>query len=258
MKKIVILFLVLIQVVSLKATDCEIYPFDKCYQENINNQEIYFIRGIKLETIYHGIKVLVIDNYKENLINDTIMVWCSDGNSARIANSNWYSDNDTLILLVTKTDFEGNDPRDSNDIPDTLEQAGDFMPILCSYSILNNKSDSVIGRITSVASDTIVGYNNFFSYLISSLNIIPNFEQRYVSVFPNPTYNYLIFELKNTDIKGCGVQILNINGQLIDSFILPTNQICYQYDVSNLIKGIYMINIYNKGNIVSNQKLIKQ
>jgi len=258
MKKFVVLFLIFIQVVSLKATDCEIYPFEKNYQENIDNQEIYFIRGIKLEANYHGIKLKVIKNFKSNTIPDTIMIWCSDGNSPRLEYSDNFDNGDTLICLITLTDLEGNDPGDNNEIPDDLEKSTDYMPIHCNYSILNNKSDSVVGKISSISKDTTISYNNFFTFLTSSLSISPNLEQGIVSVYPNPTKDYLIFNVKSTFFENFNIKVLNIDGQLIDSFYLSAGQKYFQYDTDRLINGIYMINFYINGTLVSNQKILKQ
>ncbi|MFV0391151.1 MAG: hypothetical protein ACK5KP_04590, partial [Paludibacteraceae bacterium] len=94
---------------GIMGNDCEIITFNSNYSNNYTHTDVFFVKGVKLKTVYHGMQLKVIEDIKQNLQEDKIMVWCSDGNSFRSENAAWYNNNDTLYLLITKTDLEGND-----------------------------------------------------------------------------------------------------------------------------------------------------
>ena len=74
MKKLLILLFSFIKLISLSASDCEVLCFRESYSKNIEKEDVSFFRAIKLETIYHGMKIRVLDNFKANSIGDTIEV----------------------------------------------------------------------------------------------------------------------------------------------------------------------------------------
>ncbi|MFV0392351.1 MAG: hypothetical protein ACK5KP_10800, partial [Paludibacteraceae bacterium] len=135
------------------------------YSNNYTHTDVFFVKGVKLKTVYHGMQLKVIEDIKQNIQEDKIMVWCSDGNSFRSENAAWYNNNDTLYLLITKTDLEGNDPGDSNNIPNNLEKSGDYMPVHCAYSILKYSNGFLTGKITSIQQDTTISVLDFFNQL---------------------------------------------------------------------------------------------
>ena len=68
---------------------------------------------------------------------------------------------------------------------------------------------------------------------------------------PNPSTDY--FYISNTVSK---VEIFSVSGQLVKSF---TNQPTgYQYNVSDLRSGMYMVKILDENNRVKTTKLLKQ
>ncbi len=71
------------------------------------------------------------------------------------------------------------------------------------------------------------------------------------NIYPNPSTDY--FYISNTVAK---VEIFSITGQLVKSF---ENQVSgYQYNVSDLKNGMYMVKIVDENNRVKTTKLLKQ
>ena len=232
------------------ANDCEIITFNSNYSSNYNSTNVFFIKGVKLKTVYHGIQIKILEDLKQNLQEDTIMVWCSDGNSFRVENSAWYNDNDTLYMLIKKTDLEGNDPGDLNEIPDDLEKPDDYMPIHCAYSILIYSNGLIIGRITSIQQDTTIPVSDFFNQLPTGFNL-PNSESS-IKLFPNPVSSELYITINNKDGLPLTTEIYNNIGQLVQSSSNRTNECIV--NTCSLRKGTYFIKvIYN-----SNKSLISK
>ena len=247
------LFCVTIYTVTL-AIDCELIPFNSNYSNNYNSPDVFFIKGIKLKTVYHGIQIRILEDLKQNLQKDTIMVWCSDGISFRIANSEWYNDNDTLLMLITKTDLEGNDPGDLNDIPDDLEKPDDFMPIFCAYSILNYSNGLITGKITSVQQDTSMFVSDFvkqFPTVIKSLNYNPE-----ITIYPNPANSELHFDISGHFSFPVRSEIYNSSGQIV--LVTKRNTANYKLNLCSLTNGLFIIKIKDENNNCLTGKFIKQ
>lgn len=164
MKRIILLFFSILFCTNLLA-DCFISTFSSNFSNNYNNTDVYFVKGIKLKTVYHGIQLKVLEDFKHNLQEDTIMVWCSDGNSFRVEYASEFNDNDTLCMLITKTDLEWIDHRDK--IPYDIETPDDYMPIHCSFSILKYSNGFIAGRITSLSQDTAIPISSLFNVTLA-------------------------------------------------------------------------------------------
>lgn len=73
-----------------------------------------------------------------------------------------------------------------------------------------------------------------------------------VNLFPNPTTG--LFSIKGQVAK---VQVYSIAGQLIKSFESPASE-NYQFDVSDLTTGVYLVKATDEANRTKTMKLIKQ
>jgi hypothetical protein len=253
MKHIIILIVGLLIYTNITANDCFIITFNTNYSSNYNSTNVFFIKGIKLKTVHHGIQIEVLEDLKQNLQEDTIMVWCSDGNSFRIANSEWYNNNDTLYMLITKTDLEGNDPGDLNDIPDDLEKPEDFMPIHCAYSILNNSNGYIIGRITSVERDTSILVTDFLNQLSTGFNL-PDYE-RNIFINPNPVNTDLHITINKHIGLPVIIEIYDNTGQLLQAKKNGTKECVL--NISSLKKGTYFLKIRDIDNNYLISKFMK-
>ena len=253
MRQISILIFGIMIYTNIMANDCEIITFNSNYSSNYNSTDVFFIKGVKLKTVYHGIQIKILEDLKKNLNEDTITVWCSDGNSFRVENSAWYYDNDTLYMLIKKTDLEGNDPGDLNEIPDDLEKPNDYMPIHCAYSILKYSNGFITGKITSIQQDTTISVSDFFNQLSTGFNL-PNSE-RNIKIFPNPVSLELFITMNNNVGLPLTTEIYNNQGQLIQSS--RNEAIEYVVNTSNLSKGTYIVKIIDNNNKCLFNKFIK-
>ena len=236
------------------ASDCEmIITFNSNYSSNYNSADVFFIKGVKLKTVYHGIQIKILEDIKQNLQGDTIMVWCSDGNSSRIEKSTLYNDNDTLYMLIKKTDLEGNGPGDLNEIPDDLEKPEDYMPINCACSILKYSNGFITGRITSIQQDTIISLSDFLNQLPTGFNL-PNSEH-IIKLFPNPVSSELYITINSIVGLPLTTEIYNSNGQLVQSSNNGADE--YIVNTCSLSKGIYFIRIIDNSNKCLISKFIK-
>ena len=238
---------------NIMASDCFIDTFNSNYSSNYNSADVFFIKGVKLKTVYHGMQIKIIEDLKQNLHADTIMVWCSDGNSFRVENSAWYNDADTLYMLITKTDLEGNDQGNLSEIPDDLEKPEDYMPIHCAFSILKYSNGFVTGRITSIQQNTTITLPDFFNQLPTGFNL-PNSE-RIIKLFPNPVSSELYITINSKVGLPLTTEIYNNNGQLVQSSSNGANE--YIVNTCSLCKGTYFIKIIDNSNKCLISKFIK-
>jgi hypothetical protein len=253
MKQISILIFGIMICTNIMANDCELITFNSNYSSNYNSTDVFFIKGVNLKTIYHGIQIKILEDFKQNLQEDTIMVWCSDGNSFRVESSASYNVNDTLYLLIKKTDLEGNDPGDLNEIPDDLEKPDDYMPIHCAYTILKYSKGLITGKISSIQQDTTISVLEFFNQLSTGFNL-PNSE-RNIKIFPNPVSSELFITINNNVGLPLTTEIYNNNGQLIQSS--RNGAIEYVVNTCSLSKGTYFIKIIDNSNKCLISKFIK-
>lgn len=253
MKRVAIIILGILFYTNIQA-DCVISTFSSNYLNNYNNADVYFVKGVKLKTIYHGIQLKVLEDFKQNLQKDTIMVWCSDGNSFRVDYASEFNDNDTLFMLITKTDLEGNDPGDLNEIPDNLETPEDYMPIHCSFSILKYSKSFLTGRITSLSQDTTVSVSFIFNELTTGIN--QSDSKIDINLYPNPGSSKLYITMNGDICLPATIVIYDDNGRLIQNSM--SYAIEYSLNISALCKGTYFIKIIDNCNKCLINKFIKQ
>lgn len=117
------------------------------------------------------------------------------------------------------------------------------------YNLMDNSSINV----TNVAATIAIPAGEFRIYgnKVASL-AIANFEKKDgIYLYPNPATNY--FTLNTATSR---VQIFSITGQLVKSF--NANQTAaYQYTVTDLNKGLYVVKAYNGNNEVQVMKFLK-
>jgi len=66
-----------------------------------------------------------------------------------------------------------------------------------------------------------------------------------ISVYPNPAQEYIMLK---TDLKTANIRILDLSGKIVYSNVYKGNQ--QQFNVSDLNKGLYLIEVLSKGNRV--------
>ncbi|OOV19737.1 alpha-amylase family glycosyl hydrolase [Flavobacterium sp. LM4] len=118
------------------------------------------------------------------------------------------------------------------------------------YNLMDNSTISVadVNAVISIPAGEFRIYGNKQASLA-----IEDFEKRNsVSLYPNPVSNY--FTLNSTAVK---VEIYAVTGQLVKSFVTNGNP-DFQFGVSDLKPGLYIVKALNENNEVQVMKFIKK
>lgn len=254
MKKNVII-LVLCLLCRFVYADCEIIPFIKGYHDNITKNDVFFIKGKIIESEFHGLKILVLDNFKDNPINDSITVWCTTGNDYRQCNNQWYNVNDTLILIITYTNlidqFTWYDESER-----WVEEEGDYMPLDCVVSILQLNTNYITGRIFDYGADTTIHYNAFFELLTKNVNSTENYLNSTFITYPNPTNGFLTVEFDN-ELNPYFFEVVSSSGRVIKRIPHDKHNHYLNINLSQLPSGPYIIRVQKRNGKSINTKIFK-
>lgn len=84
-------------------------------------------------------------------------------------------------------------------------------------------------------------------------------EQVQLHIYPNPAADQLNVYYGDHNFTGKSeAQIYDLNGRLIHSWVLNSNDITYIYDVSYLDAGVYVIKVVEEGDVISTKKFVKE
>jgi glycosidase len=117
------------------------------------------------------------------------------------------------------------------------------------YNLMDN-STILVSNVNDAVT-VPAGEFRIFGNKIASLAIADFEKSSGIYLFPNPASDY--FTLNEITSK---VQVFSITGQLVKSF--DSNQaLGYQYTVSDLSKGMYIVKAYNENNELRSMKFLK-
>ncbi|WP_026726865.1 alpha-amylase family glycosyl hydrolase [Flavobacterium denitrificans] len=118
------------------------------------------------------------------------------------------------------------------------------------YNLMDNSSINV----TDVNATVNLGPGEYRIYGNKTANLaIPDFEKTSaVNLYPNPVANYFTLNIATTK-----VQVYSITGQLVKSFASNGNP-DFQYNVSDLKTGLYVVKATDENNKVQVMKFIKK
>lgn len=116
---------------------------------------------------------------------------------------------------------------------------------------------SLEGTIGEPITHTYTGTNaaltqGFQQSGLEVVGVIEN-ETFQISIYPNPTVNYLTISSDNTLIKS--IIIIDLNGKIL----VKNNEIVstWNYDLSDLSNGTYLVKVENEKQILNTYKIIK-
>jgi hypothetical protein len=118
------------------------------------------------------------------------------------------------------------------------------------YNLMDNTAINVIS--TSAAINLQPGEFKIYGNKTASLAIADYEKSPSIVLYPNPVSNY--FTLNETTTK---VQVFSITGQLMKSFNAGQTE-SYQYIVSDLSNGMYVVKAYNDNDELQLLKFIKK
>jgi len=108
------------------------------------------------------------------------------------------------------------------------------------------------GKITLGSDGSDTGYNNTGNLVtISNTASTNEFENLKISMYPNPSSDFINISNDNLEIKN--IQIFNLIGKKITEIKAQNNRVI-NIDISNFSKGIYLISVDNR----ASAKFVKQ
>ncbi|MCK4662154.1 MAG: T9SS type A sorting domain-containing protein [Bacteroidales bacterium] len=119
----------------------------------------------------------------------------------------------------------------------------------------------VIGETFVNSSVTEDNYNTSIGFLYASdigtgINEV-NFNNQFISIFPNPANEIINIEIKSQKIKSFDAEMYDIQGKLVFMKQYKSNLI--NIDISDLSKGIYLLKLKDEtGNIIKTKKIVKE
>ncbi len=248
---------------SAKACNCigpdnffsslETVIFALSHEARLENYAI--VKGVVtgLTNNHKGIKLFVIREYLAHEVDDTVVVWNTDGTDCRadikgICNGS----SDTFIFLLNRIQFL------VQSLPD--EDTVDYYLSRCGSRHLVVKNDSVFGGYPGTFAFNGFPLKDFedslgrFAHRVKALNVekLPTTGKYPMSIFPNPATTE--FTVAGMSGKGA-ISISDASGRLLEyrSTTEPTNSI----NVSRFAPGIYTVRASDATRIVQTFKLIK-
>jgi len=261
--KFILIILMILAISTNLFADCEGGTFEQNYFKfNLNDSSKIFVKGIKVEDYYHGIKLKILENYSENELKDTIKVWYCNPRMIFECNS-WdvqsaHSVNDTLFCLLRKIQFcYGNIIR-CDTCPqgvDTidLEKPGDYEISGCYPSVLKLSQGKVSGCIFDVYRDTSILYSYFEDLFISSSDkTIPDLIIKEVRIFPNPSAGEIKIILPEVEFINY-MEVYNNLGKLLDKKIIRKEIDLINYSLTDFESGSYFIRLVLSNDVITKQ-----
>jgi len=160
------------------------------------------------------------DNYKEVLKDSKGNVWLSK-------NSTLNAEGITIISGNQEYFFSN---EDYPNIPNQIFEFIEYQDTIIAVGTIGN----------SIAKFTVDGLTSSKDQKIESINI-----------YPNPTHEYLLISDSN-GIKISSWYLTSLAGIVVKKGIFASNKI----DVSDLSEGTYVLNLYNKNEIIHTEKII--
>ena len=90
--------------------------------------------------------------------------------------------------------------------------------------------------------------------LLTFICVTSEFSLNEFKIYPNPVKDFLFIESPNSSIDE--VQLLDLQGKIIHHQLISSESI--KLDIKNLPKGIYILQIKSKHQILQTEKIIKK
>jgi hypothetical protein len=113
---------------------------------------------------------------------------------------------------------------------------------LGEYYAINNGTFSLYG--TRYLDQSSVGIENLSA------------SQNGFSVYPNPAKDVLFINLQEKGITATKVELINTLGQTVKEALLPSNGTTNQLDVSDIPRGVYLLNVWSGQNKMCRKVII--
>jgi hypothetical protein len=229
----------------------------------ITEEEVFFIRGEVLEVIHHGNRIKIMEDLKGNFDGDPVFtVWGAGAVSARVDKLADNDVNDTLLVLMKKTDLEEN-------IfclhCGQYENAEDFMTLGCSPSALKLSGGSVSGILLKAGQKATMRWSELLEILETdggSSNAHLSGETAYLSQnTPNPANGSTLikYSLPGGTARAA-ITVYSTAGSAVEYIPLNVNEKngTVTLSTSEYASGIYLYTLTANGIILDSKKIIKK
>lgn len=117
-----------------------------------------------------------------------------------------------------------------------------------------------IGQVVYTTNTAINGSLTHGAQQPFEISVITTLEVAYdknykVSVYPNPTNDYLIMEMKSSRLSNLHYQLYEINGKLLQNEKVTSNQT--RIDMSNLVPATYILKLLIITQDIASQREVK-
>ena len=124
-----------------------------------------------------------------------------------------------------------------------------------SYQLAWSLGESVISTLEAEGYVLTQGFHQS-TYEISTATETPLGSELNITVYPNPTTDYLMLEVGQPDLKGMQYQILDLKGSVLENKNLSND--LERLDFSVFPNGIYLIIIKQENQVIKSFKIIKK
>jgi hypothetical protein len=221
--------LLLISIITLfgqkvKACRCitPFSPFCKAIERVTDNDIV--VRVIVEERIKNSAKLRILNLYKGNETQTTILAWGSDGVNCLYGVGNVGK---TYIMILSRIKVAYQTTLD--------EKTGDYQTLSCAVSKVLVENGKIIGHITEETMQTMDDIDPkrlpFCPNFKTDLDLLEN-----IVIAPNPTNNMLHFKNLTTEVS---IEIFDLLGRLIQqTTIVPSQNFL---NVADLASGLYIV-----------------
>ena len=120
-----------------------------------------------------------------------------------------------------------------------------------SYQWYSNNTNTKF-TLAEVIIDSIGNPETGITFLTNSISSLDNIEINYINIFPIPTtYNVIITSESNEEVRST---LFDINGRELINFVFVNST---ELDLSDLDKGIYILNLNTKEGSISKKLIIE-
>ncbi|MDR1224127.1 MAG: T9SS type A sorting domain-containing protein [Tannerella sp.] len=229
----------------------------------ITDENVFFIKGEVLEVIHHGNRIKIIEDLKGNFDGDpTFTVWGAGAASARVDQLADNDVNDTLLVLMKKTDLDENIlcPRCGQ-----YEKPEDFMTLGCYPSALKLSDGSVSGILLKAGQNATMRWSELLEILETdggNSNGHLFGETAYLSQnTPNPSNGSttIKYSLPGGAARAA-ITVYSTAGSAVEYIPLDVNEKSgvITLSTSEYSSGIYLYTLTVNGIVLDSKKIIKK
>ena len=212
----------------------------------------FVIKGVKLKDTLHGMFVRIEQQFINEILEDTILIWGDPGHLCRVYTSN-FEVGESVILGIKRLDIPSGMPQES---------IGDYWLPACGITFLKIENGFVVGPI-SMGSNAML-FEDFEFYMenevyktecvIASSEHHAPFENKAINLYPNPARDMAFISCENCEAIN-ELIFHDAAGQIKNIRFTREEKLIRLY-TKNLEKGVYFIKLKSQNNFRTYKLLV--